>query len=209
MQPYYPARRRRMHQIATVIGWYLVCLFSLGIFAGAGAYLAVSSEAKLRSDLQRSGVRVAGAAYEHASAGYHARLRFKTREGHTVATFYDSWLKYPEYHGIRGRISAEFLPVDVIYDPENPLRAIPAPFTKIPDIDVHAGFLDVFSRFFFTIEILAAILTVIVLGARREGLRSYLAAIYRQDNLDYRDDMRLPSSATGFSDRRRGAERQD
>jgi hypothetical protein len=204
---YYPDRRQRMLRVASFIGWYLICLTVLGLFTAGLVGLRVASEAKLRSDLQHSGIRVAGTAHEDAGKSYFADLRFKTREGHTVATSYITWPKFPEYQ--ESRSAGDSDPVDIVYDPQNPSRAIPAPFAKIPSIDAHAQFLDIFSRYFFTLEVFAMFATLAVRGARERGLKNYLASVYSRDTLNYRDDMRLPTRATGFSDRAPGAKPWD
>jgi hypothetical protein len=118
-----------------VLGFLMVC----GII-----FNSLTSDQDLRYDLRRSGVRVSGSIYDLRSArgGRNtAYMNFHTRDGIQVSTTYGDGMNFPERSKLYAGMS-----VDIVYDPFDPKRAIPAPLAEVPLRDVMAELLEFLRR---------------------------------------------------------------
>ena len=160
----------RPPSIGAILGRYVLGLVVLGGLSAAGLHYEAYKDAQLRTDLSTRGVRVAGSAYEHSNKGQSAKLRFQTLDGRAIVTTYDPWLSFPEFQkSPLGPVGAPYdqgSPVDVIYDPDNPSRALPAPFKTIPQTDPHAQFIALLLQFTPMIVMLAVAPIALMLASR-------------------------------------------
>ena len=170
LRPAPPPRPYRPPSIGAIVGRYVLSLLALGSLSAAGLHHVAYKDAQLRADLSLRGVRVAGSAYEYANKSEYARLRFQTLDGRAIVTDYVAWNTFPEFKkSPPGPVGAPYdqgSPVDVVYDPNNPSRALPAPFKSIPQTDPYAEFIELLLQFTPIIVMLAIVPTTTMLARR-------------------------------------------
>ena len=104
------------------------------LIVAAFAFNALTKDQNLRADLLRNGERTSGKIIDIRGARRRARfidMEFTTSDGRFVKATYRNRMNIPE----RSRL-AEGMRVDVVYDPADPSRAIPAPYKNVPQRNV-------------------------------------------------------------------------
>jgi Protein of unknown function (DUF3592) len=101
----------------------VVVLGSLMV-AGIGINF-LNKDQDLRIHLIRYGERVPGVITDLRGRG-GPHMKFQTRDGRDVETNYGHGMDFPE----RSKLFVG-MPVDIVYDPNDPTRAIPAPYPTV------------------------------------------------------------------------------
>ena len=131
------------------------------LFSGltALAYNALSNDQNLRVQLLHSGSRASGKITDMGGSRGVARfvdIEFHTRDGRDIKSTYRSGMRFPEIYVIEKGMN-----VTIVYDPANPLRAIPAPFGSVIQRDVTAGLFE----FLRTIGLALLICSPVIVGS--------------------------------------------
>lgn len=95
---------------------------------------SLDKDQELRNDLIRSGDRVTGVITDMRGARGSTNsphMKFRTRDGREVETTYGDGMAFPE----QSKLFVGMI-VDVVYDPVDPTRAIPAPYSTVLKRDV-------------------------------------------------------------------------
>lgn len=138
-------------------GLTLALVAGLAIVMPIVQWEQAKADARLRGDLAQRGVRVPGfvATMAFGKHGCGARFSYTTREGRSLDHCYGNGLPFPE----RAAITVN-APVDVIYDPDAPDRAIPEPLPAVPQIDPRAWGLRMAGFDLLIFGIIASILLI-------------------------------------------------
>jgi hypothetical protein len=123
-----------------------VAAFVLLIFSGlaAVAYNALSNDQNLRVQLLQSGTRASGKITDiGGSRGTtpFVDMEFRTHDGREIKTTYRSGMSFPEINVI-----GKGMNVTIVYDPADPLTAIPTPFGSVIQRDVIAELFEFLRR---------------------------------------------------------------
>jgi hypothetical protein len=139
---------------------YVVVTLAL-LFSGlaAGAYNALSNDQNLRVQLLQSGSRASGKITDMGGSRGVAPfvdIEFRSRDGRDIKTTYRSGMRFPEIDVIE-----KGMDVTIVYDPADPLKAIPAPFGSVMQRNVMA---ELF-QFLWSIGLVLLLCSPVIVGS--------------------------------------------
>lgn len=157
---------------------YLVAaILLMFLIAAAFAFNALTKDQNLRADLLRNGERASGKIIDIRGARGRARfidMEFTTSDGRVVKATYRNRMNIPE----RSRL-AEGMDIDVVYDPADPSRAIPAPYQNVPQRDVVSELITFLRKIGLAVLMVSPLIVGIPL--LRHGLQSRRAKRSKSD----------------------------
>jgi hypothetical protein len=126
------------------IGYVVAAIILLFSVLAAAVFFTLTKDQDLRADLLRNGSPTSGKIID--MGGSRGRTSFvdlelHAHDGRIVKTTYRSGFPFPERDAI-----AKGMNVNVVYDPADPSRAIPAPFGPVIQRDVMAELLGFLRR---------------------------------------------------------------
>jgi hypothetical protein len=141
------------------IGYVVIALVLLFSVLAAVAFDTLNDDQNLRIQLLQGGTRATGKITD--MGGSRGRIsfvdiEFRTRDGRDIKTTYRSGMRFPEINVIEKGMS-----VTIVYDPADPLNAIPAPFGSVIQRDVAAELFD----FLWRIGLALLLCSPVIVGA--------------------------------------------
>jgi Protein of unknown function (DUF3592) len=139
----------------SAILWGLGSILLLFLVLALIVLNGLKNDQDLRAQLLRNGERVSGKIVEidDGSRSTHIKLEFLTLDGRHLNATYRLALNMPERRKLN-----EGMIVDIVYDPTDPNRAIPAPYKTIPQRDVMAELIEFFRRLGLTLLIVSPLI---------------------------------------------------
>ena len=147
------------------VKWVLAAILLMLLIVGGLGFIALNNDQDLRANLLRDGQRTSGKIVELSGsrgAKNVVDIEFRTLDGRDVRAIYLSEMPFPE----RDRLE-EGMTVDVVYDVDDPSRAIPAPYQTVPQRDVVAELFEFLRRIGLALLICSPLIVVTALWRHR------------------------------------------
>jgi hypothetical protein len=135
--------------------WVLASIPAILLVVAAIAYNGLKKDQDLRADLAHNGQRVSGkiVVMRDGRRAHYIDMEFRTEQGRLTKARYHKRLASPESDKL-----VEGMIVDVVYDPRDPSRAIPAPFKTVPQRNVLFELLEFLRRISLTLLIVSPLI---------------------------------------------------
>ena len=149
----------------SAIIYLLAAILLMFAIVAAFTFSALTKDQNLRADLLRNGERTSGKIIDIRGARRRARfidMEFTTSDGRIVKATYRNRMNMPE----RSRL-IEGMSVDVVFDPADPSRAIPAPYQNVPQRKVVSELIALLRKIGLTVLMVSPLIVGISLLRHR------------------------------------------